>query len=233
MIGCPVRNRGWILPRYLQCLDNLIYPREYIRFGFIINNCTDETPAILERYAALHPGQVDLVYSRLSSGGLHHRGSYNFKNLAALRNQLIALFLESDGDYLFSLDSDILIPPHSLQQLVDDDCDIVSMLVCNGHEVGDSGIFNILDHKPGSWIHRRDFPRDRVFPVDCTGAAYLIKRMVLKEHGVRYSARWGAEDIGFCQDALSKGLKIYCDGRLEGEHVMQEKTIETDNTDLI
>ena len=47
MIGCPVRNRAWILPDYLQHLRALKYPQEQIEYCFVINDSFDETRAIL------------------------------------------------------------------------------------------------------------------------------------------------------------------------------------------
>jgi glycosyltransferase involved in cell wall biosynthesis len=108
MIGCPVRNRAWILPAYLQSLEALDYPRERIIYCFIVNDCEDSTPDILGNFAHKYPGQVYLVEN---NGGNtpHQRGQYSFKRLAYLRNLLLMEFLRSDCEYLFSVDSDILV----------------------------------------------------------------------------------------------------------------------------
>ncbi|MEN6461046.1 MAG: hypothetical protein ABFC94_06740 [Syntrophomonas sp.] len=225
MIGCPVRNRAWILPEYLKYLENLDYPAQYIQFCFVINNCTDATPEILTEFANRHPGQVTLINKNRELITGHKRGNYDLGRLAELRNILLTSFLQSGCEYLFSVDSDILIPAQVLTQLIEDDCDIVSALVCNGYEVNDIGLYNILNYREGCWEHIRGFPRDRVFKVDCTGAVCLIKRNVIEKHGVRYSAAYGAEDIGFCVHANAKGLGIWCDGRIECQHVMNEKNI--------
>jgi glycosyltransferase involved in cell wall biosynthesis len=78
MIGCPVRNRAWILPAYLQSLEALDYPRERIIYCFIVNDCEDSTPDILGNFAHKYPGQVYLVEN---NGGNtpHQRGQYSFK----------------------------------------------------------------------------------------------------------------------------------------------------------
>jgi len=225
MIGCPVRNRAWILPRYLKCLSNLDFPSESLRYCFIVNDCIDKTPNLLADFAREKPGQVKIIeqnQGRYQSKS-HMRGYYLVTHLARLRNILLAAFLESDCGYLFSVDSDILLPPHALNYLLKADCKIISALVCNGHEMGDPGIYNILKHESdGTWRYIRDFPRNRVFEVDCSGACYLLKREVIDRYGIRYSAAYGSEDIGFCQDAAAKGLKIFCDSGVEGEHHMRE-----------
>lgn len=226
MIGCPIRNRAWILPRYLESLQRLEYPGQGVEYCFIINDCCDETPQILEQFAQRETGRVKLIYQNYGTTHGHLRGSYNLTHLAALRNRLIQAFLNSECAFLFSVDSDILVPPETLRRLIDDNCDIVSTLVCNGHELGDESIYNVLVRSQnGYYVHLRDFPRDRVFRVDCTGAAYLISRRVLENFAIRYSSKRGAEDIGFCHAAAEKGLKIYCDGRLECTHAMREENV--------
>lgn len=226
MVGCPVRNRAWILPRYLECLLNLEHPGQELEFCFIINDCDDETPEILEQFVEQETGRVKLIYKNLGRTDRHIRGAYSFARLAILRNCLIEAFLDSKCAYLFSVDSDILVPSDTLRRLIDDNCDIISAPVCNGHELGDMSIYNVLARNSNGYlVHIRDFPRDRIFPVDCTGAAYLLKRRVLEDPSIRYSSQMGAEDIGFCRAALDREFKIYCDGRLECVHTMREKRI--------
>lgn len=222
MIGCPLRDRAWVLPRYLDCLQKLDKSQCQVQYAFIINDCSDHSPRILAGFAHEQPELVKLIEKNYNAPGGYRRGQYNFGRLAELRNLLLNVFLQSDCDYLFSLDSDILVPADTLTQLLSDDCDIVSALVCNGHEIGDDGIYNILKRESdGSYVHIRNFPRNRVFPVDCTGAAYLIKRSVIAA-GVCYSSRHGGEDIAFCEDAAALGFNIFCDGRLECLHLMRE-----------
>jgi len=222
MIGCPVRNRAWILKEYLQCLVDIDYPEDSIEYCFIINDCIDETPYILEDFAKRQTVTVNLIYenSNVSSG--HLRGEYSFQRLAYLRNCLLREFITSKCDYLLSVDSDILVQTDLLKKLINDNFDIISCLVCNGHEIGNLAIYNILNkNEKGQYLHMTNFPRDTIFKVDCTGAAYLIKRRVIGEYGIRYSAVYGAEDIGFCENAINNGLEIYCDGRIECKHVMR------------
>lgn len=221
MIGCPVRNRAWILPLYLKALDNMDYPQHYREYCFIVNNSIDNTEALLREFALNSPARVKIEIVNFEDAGGFIRGEYRFKKLAYLRNILLNQFMLSDCTYLFSVDSDILVPPHALSALISHQCDIVSALVPNGHILGDDKVFNILSRdKKGHYIHIKDFPLDKIFAVDVTGAAYLINKRVIKEGGVRYSAAGGAEDIGFCEEAKSRGFKIYCDPRIKCEHVM-------------
>lgn len=235
MIGCPVRNRAWVLPRYLEHLDRLDYPRQRLQYCFIINDCIDRTAKILDDFAARPGIRAQLIYAgkavsapvvsfpsaTTGSNQPEQRGRYSLSRLAFLRNLLLAAFLASDCQYLFSVDSDILVPPRALRELLDDNCQVVSALVCNGHQLGDTRIYNILRREQDHYEYIREFPRDSVFPVDCTGAAYLIRRDVIEDYHVTYSAKKGGEDIGFCENAALQGVRLYCDGRLECQHIME------------
>lgn len=223
LIGCPVRNRAWILPRYLESLRSLDYDPHKIEYCFVVNDSTDNTLEILRnfKYEVLNP--VRIINCNLQGNNGHQRGQYSFFHLAILRNILLDEFLKSDCEYLLSVDSDILLPPNTIKALQKPQSDIISALVCNGHEIGDEGIYNILNRKAnGRYEHIRNFPSDQVFEVDCTGAAYLIKRKVVEKYRVRYSASRGSEDIGFCEDAKAKGIKIYCNPQVVAKHEMSE-----------
>lgn len=223
MVGCPVRNRAWVLPVYLTALTQMNYPPEALEFCFVINNCQDDTPFILEYFARQCSSPVRLVEEHSSRPGGYKRGYYSLSQLADLRNRLLREFLDSSCTHLFSVDSDIIVPEFALQILLADNCPVVSALVCNGHELGDPGIFNVLNRDDeGNYRHIRDIPAGCLFPVDCTGAACLITREVIEGCGVRYASDKGAEDIGFCQEVRRKGLGIYCDSRVEGRHLMNE-----------
>ncbi|HWP98204.1 MAG TPA: glycosyltransferase family 2 protein [Syntrophomonadaceae bacterium] len=221
MIGCPVRNRGWALPDYLHHLTRMDYPLTQMELCFIVNDSDDDTLQILKKFGGQFPGKVKLLENNSVNPSGYQRGYYSFTRLAELRNLLLQEFLSSSCTHLFSLDSDILAPREALTLLLEDHCNIVSALVCNGHLIGDRGIFNLLyQDSCGNYRHLRDFPRGRLFPVDCTGAACLIERAVIEEHGVRYGSARGAEDIEFCEKARSQGLDIFCDSRVECIHRM-------------
>ncbi len=224
MIGCPIRNRAWILPDYLQAILNFDYPAELIELCFIVNDCQDSTPAILSDFAAAHENPVYLYYDNQDHSGKHQRGYYNFRRLAHLRNQLITAFLRTDCEYLFSLDSDIIMPPESIMTLLGAQRDIISALVWNGGDIGSHDTYNILKQaENGDYLHIREFPVNGVFEVDCTGAAYLLRRRVLSEFMIRYDADYGAEDIGFCKSAQRAGIKLYCHSGVRGRHFMEER----------
>jgi len=206
-IGAPVRNRAWILGRHLPAVMQQSVDKQ---FCYIVNDCEDDTVEVLEKHG------IPYVTHNLGGEHSHIRGQYSYSNLALLRNILIHEFLKSDCDYLFSIDTDIIIPQGSLQQLISNNMDICSMLIQN-HPTMKSHNAMI----GGRHIHQFS---EGIEPVDLTGAVYLIKRKVV-EAGLRYGNHLIGEDAPFCEQASRLGFGIYVDTRLRPVHVY-EKGVE-------
>lgn len=203
-IGAPVRNRAWVLRRYLDALIDQNVEKE---FCFVLNDSIDESESILQSYG--------MPYVEMNLGSTYEavRGKYSIAHLAQLRNRLLEEFLRSDCEYFFSVDTDVIIPENSLVQLVEDDKDIISMLIRN-HPTLQAHNAMVAGR------HMQTIP-EGIIPVDVTGAVYLIKRKVI-EAGVRYQYYPQGEDIPFCKLAAAKGFGIYCDTRLKPIHVYKE-----------
>ncbi|PQP82109.1 hypothetical protein C0Q44_20880 [Paenibacillus sp. PCH8] len=203
-VGSPVRNRAWIMDRHLQSIKQQAVQKQYT---YILNDSEDQTEDIL------HEHQIPYMTHNLGRTYGHMRGQYSYHHLALLRNVLLDEFLKSDCDYLFSVDTDIIIPEHSLQQLMDNDKDVCSMLIRNHPKVQAHNA--MIGEK-----HISKF-REGLFPVDLTGAVYLIKREVI-EAGVRYGSHPTGEDAPFCEQARRLGFELYVDTRLRPVHVYAE-----------
>lgn len=227
LIGCPVRNRGWVLPRYLRCLRDLDYPQELIQYAFVVNNSSDDTLRILQEFAGQVTSPVIIAIKDMDHPKSSERGAYNIRNLVTLRNILLSLFLASGCSHLFSVDSDILVSPESLPRLMCLNLPVVSFLVRNDLHLGDYGYYNICRLENGHYRPLTNFPRDYVIPVDCTGAGYLIQRWVIEDKGVRYHLHLQGEDAGFCDDARSKGIGLWCHTGIECRHLMKPETGDT------
>lgn len=243
-IGCPVRNREWVLPEYLAAIDGVYWlNKEYL---FLENDSTDSTPYMLKKFnpfsikmtksditdktivckSCLYPVKIQFIKSNAPG---HQRGEYNANNyshLANIRNQFIDMFLSTDADYLLSIDSDIIVPPDILQGLLSlaDQNTIVAAAISNipgqpldGHSPG-----NFMINQGGMIIHPYEYPLTGTMEVDVTGAVYLIPRKVL-EDGVKYGAHEQGEDIYFCRQAKEKGYRLVVNFDCRAKHRMVEK----------
>lgn len=221
MIGCPI-SKNRVLPTYLEYIYNLDYPKNKIHLAFLVNNCTDDTYEILDifrkeyinEYRKIDVWDVEGLKPGYVSGYRH--GKRDYKAFAKIRNVWLSMVSDLD-QYIFSVDSDILLPPNSLKRLLSYGEKIISLLVCNQPYIEQYNILKerMFQNKYTS-MYGNDFPR-KLIEVDATGAAILIHREVIDE-GVRYEYHKQGEDLGFCRNARDSGFKIFCDAGLEAKH---------------
>lgn len=228
LIGCPIRNRAWILSEYLRCIENLEYPKEFITCCFIINDSTDKTKSILSQWQSENYSRyesikiIEINFGNKNDMGETGHGRQNDKKkyacrkkviiptLAILRNRLLEEARDGEYDYFFSVDSDILVNPDILNKLIETEKDIVAGLVHNG-EVE----YNFLQF-PGK---SRNVIPDRLFEVKTTGAIILISQKVFINENIQYGNNSKGEDVDFCESARQQGFKSYILAEVQ-EHIL-------------
>lgn len=219
LIGCPVHNRGWILPYYLEHIRQIDYPEKNITLCFILNDCRDESLKIIldfrNKYLVEYADIIirEMNFNMADDTRQNRIDKKIYKRLAAVRNAFMECL--SKEDYVFSVDSDILIPVDCLKRLLSHKKDIISALVYNDPAMRYPNILNIRD---GKIEHYFDFPKDSLFEVDITGAVYLLKSEVCRK--VRYEYHIYGEDVPFCISAKKMGYSIWCDSSIQCRHIM-------------
>ena len=232
MIAAPVRNRAWILTRYLDAIIRLDYPKEYISLLWIANDCQDDTFSILQTWERiLSPmGYADVAVCSVDTGrteseykgkirlaGPRHRA---YPILANLRNIIREVAIAQDVDYLLSVDSDIILHPDTLKRLLNHRVGSVAALIDNGF-----GTYNYLSYNEtkNKFYRERESPSKSIFPVGLTGACCLYSKKSLIE-GHFFVGRTG-EDEGMALSLKSAGIQMYVDGTLKLEHIMESSVI--------
>lgn len=234
-IGCPCRNRAWILPDYLKALESINYPnKQYI---FVENDSTDDTLDILQEFKFKHEStQLDMLRhtADVPGEGRNEYSQNEYKNLCEIRNYFIERFLVmTDADFLFSVDSDIIVPP----DILDEDIHGLWALSCKGNEIMGAAISNIPNteidgHTPtnfmvkrgDSFIHPPTYPLSELFRVAMVGAVSLIPRKILQQmydtnKGKVYKPHHQGEDLGFALN-VPEGTKFYVNMDCRPEHRM-------------
>lgn len=223
MVGCPI-SKNRVLPTYLEHIYNLDYPKNNIHLAFLVNNSTDDTYDILDVFKGEHINEyreidiwdVEGLKPGYLRGDRHKLRDY--RAFAKIRNVWLSMLSDTDS-YLFSVDSDILLPSNSLKRLLSHGKKLISLLICNQPHIEQYNILRerMFQNKYTS-MYGNDFPR-KLIEVDATGAAILIHREVIDE-GVRYEFHKQGEDLGFCRNARDNGFKIYCDASQEAQHII-------------
>lgn len=218
LIAAPLRQEIKIFREYQAGLDRLIIPEGVtVDRYFLVNDCPEVIPEIRDAaYDVLDTGD------RFQKSDNDHLWTHeNLEKMPALRNMTVRRALEGGYDYLFSVDTDIVLHPETLLRLLEADKDIVSELFWT------NGWCNAWQYDQSSGM-KAEWVRPGLYQVGMTGACTLIKREVLVE-GVDFTpipnirkALWG-EDRWFCIRAAVMGFEMWIDTHCPPWHLYSEK----------
>lgn len=148
------------------------------------------------------------------------------------RNMFAERAVNGEYDYLFMIDSDMVMPEDTLVRLLDHDKDIVSALAFKRRfpfEPAVLRIASIVNGKP-VFENLKEWTRNQLIEVEGTGfACSMIKTSVFETMGdtnyflptLDYS-----EDYSFCIRAREKGYTVYVDTSLVAGHIGEQVVYE-------
>ncbi len=148
------------------------------------------------------------------------------------RNLLVEGALEAGVEYIFFLDSDMVVPPDTLSTLIGNQQDIVTGMY---RERRPPFSWAVGQHRDGRNLWLQETPRT-LFKVDFCGAGVLLVRSnvfrEIKHPWFRWitqerdNRRWDSgEDVFFCEKAREQGFEIYADPRVLCEHIGMFKVV--------
>jgi len=161
IVGCPVGvGRSYVLPEYLKHIYNLDYPKKKIHIAILFNYPKSKGPIAVPN-TALNSKAIDrseIVKIRGILKNFKRKAKHQYRKItiheyhsnyedrtiqgrralgrsmhhfASIRNYWIGMRKPND-EYVFSVDSDILVPKDSLKRLINHRLDVVSLLLANG-----------------------------------------------------------------------------------------------------
>lgn len=217
LIAAPLRQDPKIFEEYQKGLDALVIPDDVIadRY-FVVNDCDEVIPYIRgAEYDVVNSDNVTVYQDHLWTGDL-------VSKMSVYRNMTIRRALDGGYDYLLSVDTDLVLEPHTLQVLMEADKDCVAGLFWT------NGWSNAWMYDQCSVNDRPEWHDPGTYRVGGTGALFLIKRKVL-EAGVDYTpipnlkkAVFG-EDRHFCIRAVCNGFEIWADTHCQPVHLYRNK----------
>ena len=222
LITAPLQQEIKIFEEYQKGLDSLIIPEGYAaeRF-FVVNNCDEIIPHIRNAKHIIWNHQN--VYEKTHND--HLWTLENMLNMGHLRNLTIGEALLGDYDYWFSVDTDIVLHPETLQWLIRADKDIVSeifwTMAPNGHDWCNAWMVEQSSGMDPGWRNPGLYPCGR------TRACVLVKRKVL-DAGVDYTQipnilhALRGEDRHFCVRAAAHGFELWVDSHVPARHLYTE-----------
>ena len=217
LIAAPLRQDPKIFREYQKGLDGLIIPDDVkVDRFFVVNDCPEVIPEIRDAdWVEMSSENVTVYHNHMWTGDLVNA-------MSVYRNMTIQKALEGGYDYLLSVDTDLVLEPHTLQVLLEADKDCVAGLFWT------NGWSNAWMYDQVSENNRPEWKRPGLYQVGGTGALFLIKRKVMAA-GVDYTPIPNlrkvifGEDRHFCIRAACHGFEIWADSHCQPVHLYRNK----------
>jgi hypothetical protein len=230
LIGCPVKDRGWIIETWWEYLIQAIGELDFqLDYKFILA-CSKEDTTVDAISDLVQWGDVIVHYVEEESGIYKREWSASaYGRMVAVRNDLLGAVRAYGPDCFVSIDSDILAHPSSLKNMFE----TLGKKKSSGCVAvgGKTYLEEVGRRSPnyGCWTNyaqKQNFKRsdsERVMKVD---ALMAFKLMTPAAYNVDYSYHVHGEDLGWSKNVRKAGGTLWWDGRETSKHVMTKDWLE-------
>jgi GT2 family glycosyltransferase len=250
LIGSPVHQKEAILNEFLISLEELEKKNLQVDYCFIDDNFDVNSSILLnefkernENVTILKPNEA-LKSIYICDDFTHIWSDELIEKVSRFKNNIIELAKKEGYDYLFFIDSDIILHPNTLNRLISDDKEIVANIfwtkwipdapespqvwLKDEYTLYDSGsnrslIGDEAKQKTEEFLDMLRKPG--VYKVGGLGACTLISKSAILK-GVNFDriynlSFWG-EDRHFCIRAGALGIQLYVDTFYPAYHIYRE-----------
>lgn len=257
LVGSPIRQKPAILKEFLTSLEELEQKGFTLDYYFVDDNELPASSELLNQFSKKQPettrcyifstasADKDLQY--VCNEMTHYWKEGLIWKVAAFKDRMIQDALDNKYDYLFLIDSDLVLHPETIQTLMASNKEIVSNIFWTSWTEGSSPL-------PQVWLtdHYTQYPieigevlsseeigkRQQTFlamlkqpgtyEVGGLGACTLISASALQK-GVNFKkvkniTLWG-EDRHFCVRAASLGVGLFVDTHHPAYHIYRESCL--------
>lgn len=220
MVGCPVWRREWVLPNWFlhterACFRAGVQPH----YVFVADPKDIHTTEVIFGMAMERDLSMGWSHEDRPPEDARVWNHSRFKRMVELRNQLLRLVREQEPEFFLSLDSDILLAPDVIGQLLESSerFDAVGGKTFMEESGTSSPSFAMAS---GAGLRRND--ESCVMQVDYIMA---IKLMNPAAYNVDYVFDEQGEDIGWSRQCRKANLRLGWDGRTTSKHVMRPEQL--------
>lgn len=205
LVGCPLRDRNWAMPHWLKHLNVAAEKVDVeLSYVFVVENHDATTRNWLWDNIT---GPLYIQTTHETGRDANHMWKVeDFPRMAGLRNNLLGKVRSLEPDHFLSLDSDIFLEPNALVEMYEAlehyDAVGVKTSMCR-HLWCESWMY----YAPTSDVFvRTNEPRpDTHQKVDAIMAGKL---MTPEAYKINYRHDPQGEDLGWCRNATSAGLRL-------------------------
>jgi radical SAM superfamily enzyme YgiQ (UPF0313 family) len=229
LIAAPVRQNEVKFKLYIDSLNNLTIPDNVnVQRLFVLHN-SEHLKQYLSPTDTVAIANTDDDY--ICDEKTHQWKQHNLNFVANIKNQIIEIAVKNGFDYVFFVDSDLILHPDTLSNLLSLDLDIVAEIFWTAWDPGSPLMPNAWDYDHYSFLPGtiEKYKTPGVYQCGGTGAAILINRRVF-DAGVNYNnipnlSMWG-EDRHFSIRAMAAGYPIHIDTHYPAVHLYRESDVE-------
>ena len=224
VIGCPVRKRDWVLPRWREhvlaaCLRAGIGDPPFV---FVVGADDD---SVVQDW----PNTTITTVEEEARPDKREWNGTRYHHMIEIRNQLLKSVREVRPDYFLSLDSDILLHPDAVANLLE-----TAEAYPDAWAVGGKA-YMTMENKAfpsyGMWTDGRNpdlgFQRDESADVFRADVIMAIKLMRFRGYQSDYRFHHWGEDTGWSASIALRGGQMWWDGRVTNKHVMRPDLLDT------
>lgn len=253
LIGSPIKQKPSILKEFIISMKELDLVDLDVRYIFIDDNTDEESSKLLNEWNSENPN-VEIVKLKLDKEEdyICNEFTHNWTNslinkVSEFKNYIINKAKEYRVDYLFFVDSDLILNPKTLKRLLGINKDIVSNIFWTKWEKGLIELpqvwikdnYTLFDSYYGENISKEEQDKRTLeflsklripgtYKVGGLGACTLISRKALNK-GVNFSNIYNisfmGEDRHFCIRAVALGLELYVDTYFPCYHIYREEEL--------
>jgi hypothetical protein len=251
LIGTPIRQKPQILKEFLHSLSELNKENLDVDYFFIDDNDIEKSREILDEFSTKE-NNVIIKRVKFDDKFICDDDNHNWEEnlvwkVASFKDDIISYAKTNSYDYLFFVDSDLVLHTETLKNLISTGKDIISEIFWTEWTKG-------LPQNPQVWLYDQftqyrvsrseklnkeeilnrhiDFINELktpgVYEVGGLGACTLISKYAI-DKGVSFgeiknSLLFG-EDRHFCIRAVALGLSLYVDTHYPAYHIYRESDL--------
>ena len=256
LVGSPVRQKPAILKEFLSSLNHLKETGFTLDYCFVDDNVQSPSRDLLLEFAKEKGSRCTIVTAPdtasspryLCTENTHHWEAASMWRVAAFKDRIIRKAQEEEYDYLFLIDSDLVLHPKTLEQLLGANKEVLSNIFWTRWQAEEreplpnvwlSDFYAFFAAAPGekpapeeknrlSSAFLAELKKPGVYEVGGLGACTLISKAALKK-GVCFQKLRNlsipGEDSHFCIRATALGLSLFVDTHFPAYHIYRESEL--------
>ncbi len=247
LVSSPVRQSPFILKEFLLEIAKIDRKGIELDYLFINDNTEDLSFRLLNAYSVegskviLWDSEKDDNY--LCDEKTHHWNDNLFSKVASFKNRMIEYAMSNKYDYIFFIDSDILIRSETVLHLISQKKEIISEIFWTKWKPDHFYLPQVwlydqkTMHEPddfknpneGTIEFLKKLSNPGVYKVGGLGACTLISRSAM-EKGVNFNPIYNVrflrgEDRFFCVRAAVLGIELYVDTHYPAYHIYRKSDL--------